>query len=129
VPGLREINRLSGIAIDSGIKVHAFLGPGLLESTYRVCLVHELRKRGLKVLCEVPLPVSYDGILIEAGYRLDILIEDQIVIEVKAVRSVSPVHAAQLLTYLRLSKRRVGLLMNFHVRLLKEGITRLINGF
>src|SRR5687768_15295815 len=122
-----ELNELSGKIIDSAIKVHKALGPGLLESAYEKCLVHELRKNGLKVETQVYLPVIYDGIQIDAGYRIDLFVEDIIIVEIKAVDSLLPVHQAQLLTYLRLAQRKIGLLINFNVALLKQGIKRVAN--
>lgn len=122
-----ELRRVSGAVIDAAMRVHSVLGPGLLESAYSACLAHELRRRGLKVLCEVPLPVVYDGVKLEAGYRLDMLVEDSVVVEVKAVESLAPIHQAQLLSYLKLSGKRVGLLINFHVLNLKDGIKRMVN--
>ena len=111
------------------MKVHTVLGPGLLESAYEACLAHELRRRGLRVETQVSLPVMYEGMQIELGYRLDLLVEDRVVVELKAIETVLPVHKAHLLSYLRLSGRRVGLLINFHVERLKNGITRVANDF
>ena len=105
------------------------LGPGLLDGAYEVCFAHELRKRGLRVETQLPLPVSYDGVRVDLGYRLDLLVENEIVVELKAIETVLPVHKAQLLSYLRLGGKRLGLLINFHVDRLKDGITRLVNGF
>ncbi len=122
-----ELNEISEKIIGAAIQVHTTLGPGLLESTYEACLKHELRKRGLKVLSQVGLPVIYDGIKIDLGYRLDLLIEDTVIIELKAVTTVTPLHEAQLLSYLKLSGKHLGLLINFNVTLLKDGITRRIN--
>ena len=110
--------------VDAALKVHRTLGPGLLESAYQACLAYELRKRGLQVVCEVAQPVYYDGQLIDAGYRLDMLVEDCVIIENKAVETVLPVHQAQLLTYLRLRKCTLGYLINWHVPLIKDGIQR-----
>ena len=121
---LREV---SGAVVDAAMRVHSALGPGLLESAYAACLTHELRKRGLKVACEVPLPVVYDGVKLEAGYRIDMLVEDAVAVELKAVEALAPIHQAQLLSYLKLSGKRVGLLINFHVLHLKDGIKRMIN--
>jgi len=118
---------LSGQVIDAAIAVHSALGPGLLESAYVACLAYELRERGLNVLTQVPLPVVYRGIRMELGYRMDVLVEDTLVVEVKAVTKVAAVHQAQLLSYLRLSGHRVGLLINFHVPRLKDGIRRMLN--
>lgn len=115
--------------IEAAMRVHSVLGPGLLESTYETCLAHELRKRGLAVRVQVPVPLVYDGIELEVAYRLDLLVDDEIIVEVKGVTKLHPVHEAQLLTYLRLSHRRVGLLLNFHSLRLRDGIKRLINGW
>jgi GxxExxY protein len=122
-----ELNDLSEKIIGCAIKVHRTLGPGLLESTYEVCLVHELKKAGLKVERQVPLPVIYDGIQLDAGYQLDILVEDTIILELKSVENLLPIHEAQLLTYLKLADKKLGLLINFNVTLLKNGIKRKIN--
>ncbi len=122
-----ELNEISEKIIGAAIQVHTTLGPGLLESTYEACLKYELQKRGLKVLSQVGLPVIYDGMKIDLGYRLDILVEDAVIVELKAVTTVTPLHEAQLLSYLKLSGKRLGLLINFNVTLLKDGITRRIN--
>lgn len=121
------INDISGEVVDAAMKVHSALGPGLLESAYHACLAYELRKRGLKVLTEVDLPVMYDGIRIDVGYRIDMLVEDSVAVEIKAVSKVLPVHEAQLLSYLKLGGYHVGLLLNFHVVRLKDGIKRMVN--
>lgn len=120
------LNHITGAVVDSALKVHRALGPGLLESAYRTCLVHELRKRGLDVLEEHPLPISYDGLRLDAGYRLDLLVERQVVVELKAVKRIHEIHEAQLLSHLRLGDYRVGLLINFHVVMLKDGIRRFV---
>ncbi len=122
-----ELNELSEKIIGCAIKVHRTLGPGLLESTYEVCLVHELKKAGLKVERQVPLPVIYDGIQLDAGYQLDVLVEDTIILELKSVEILLPIHEAQLLTYLKLANKKLGLLINFNVTLLKNGIKRKMN--
>jgi len=122
-----EINDISGSIVDAAMKVHSALGPGLLESTYEVCLKHELLKRGLRCLSQVTLPVIYDGVEIETGYRIDLLVEDAVIVELKAIERILALHEAQVLTYLKLSGKHVGLLINFNVRLLKDGIKRLIN--
>ena len=114
--------------VDASIKVHRALGPGLLESAYQHCLSYELRKRGLSVECEVLVPVVYDGVHIDAGYRLDMLVENCVIIENKVVKEILPIHKAQLLTYLRLRGVRLGFLLNWHKPLMKEGIQRMING-
>jgi len=111
--------------VDAAFAVHSHLGPGLLESVYEVCLTHELVKRGLKVSGQLALPIQYDTIRLDAGLRLDLLVEDSVIVELKAVESLMPVHKAQLLTYLKLSGCRLGLLINFNVPLIKNGIVRL----
>jgi GxxExxY protein len=121
-----ELERLASIIVDSGLKVHRALGPGLLESAYEHCLAYELESRGLRVDRQMPLPIVYDGVRLDAGYRLDLLVEKSIIIEVKVVEALTPVHYAQLLTYLKLSGCRIGFLMNFHVALFKQGLKRLV---
>ena len=122
-----ELNEISEKIIGASIQVHRTLGPGLLESAYEACLKYELEKRGLKVSSQVELPVIYDGMKIDLGYRLDLLVEESGIVELKAVNKTTPVHEAQLLSYLKLSKKRLGLLINFNVTRLKDGITRRIN--
>ena len=122
-----ELNEISEKIIGAAIQVHRTLGPGLLESTYEACLKYELEKRGLKIQSQVGLPVIYDGMKIDLGYRLDILVEDVVIIELKAVTTIIPLNEAQLLSYLKLSGKHLGLLINFNVTLLKDGITRRIN--
>ena len=122
-----DLNEISGIVIDSAMKVHTALGPGLLENAYEVCLKHELSNRQLRVMNQVMLPVYYDGISIDAGYRLDLLVEDSVIVELKAVEQLNSIHEAQLLTYLKISDKKVGLLINFNVARLKHGIKRLVN--
>ena len=107
-----DIEEIGKQIIDATIKVHRALGPGLLESTYQACLAYELRKRGLTVECEIPQPVNYEDIQIDVGYRLDMLVENVIIIENKAVEQILPIHEAQLLTYLKLSDRRLGYIIN-----------------
>ena len=127
---LDELNLLSGKVLDCAFRVHSNLGPGLLESTYEACLIYELKKLGLIVERQVAVPVIYDGVkLVDVGYRIDILVEAQLVLELKAVDSLAPIHRAQLLSYLRHSNRRLGLLINFNVERLKDGIVRQINGY
>ena len=113
--------------MDSCIKVHRALGPGLLESTYQLCLAHELKSRGFDVKTEVYLPVRYEGIEIESGYRIDMMVEGCIIVENKAVQAVIPVLEAQLITYLKLSGCRLGFLINWNVGLIKDGIKRVVN--
>src|SRR5215471_3702007 len=122
-----EINDITGAIVDSAIKVHSALGPGLLESTYEACLKHELSKRKIKCVSQVAMPVIYDGVEIEIGYRLDLLVEDAVIVELKAIEKLLGVHESQLLSYLKLSGKRVGLLINFNVKFLKDGIKRLIS--
>jgi len=114
--------------IKAALAVHSELGPGLLESAYEACLAYELRKVGLDVKTQVALPVVYQGVKMDLGYRLDLLVADEIVVEIKSIEALAPVHKAQLLSYLRLSKKKVGLLINFNVTHLKEGIHRVVNG-
>ena len=121
------LNEISGQIVDASIRVHSALGPGLLESTYEACLAYELRKRGLKVGVQVALPVEYEEVKVEVGYRIDLLVDDAVLVELKSVDSIHPIHRAQLLAYLRLSHKRVGLLINFNVKHLRDGIVRLIN--
>lgn len=115
--------------VDSALKVHSALGPGLLESAYEECLAYELVERGITVSRQKLLPIRYGQIEIDAGYRLDLLVDDQIVVELKAVGSLLPVHEAQLLSYLKLGGFHMGFLLNFNVRRMKEGIRRMLNGY
>ncbi|MBI3909745.1 MAG: GxxExxY protein [Armatimonadetes bacterium] len=110
--------------LGAAIEVHRALGPGLLESAYEECLCHELALRGISVERQVPLPVRYKGVLLDCAYRMDLVVEDAVVVELKCVEAILPVHEAQLLTYLRLSGKRVGLVVNFHEPVLKDGIVR-----
>ncbi|HMU34010.1 MAG TPA: GxxExxY protein [Pyrinomonadaceae bacterium] len=122
-----ELNEITEKVIGCAIKVHRALGPGLLESTYEVCLAHELVKEGLKVKTQVALPVVYDGLRLDAGYRIDMLVEDAVIVELKSIESLHPIHEAQVISYLKLSGKKIGLLINFNVKLLKGGIKRLVN--
>ena len=124
---MSDVNQITGAVITAAMKVHSALGPGLLESAYEVCLLHELKKSGLRAEAQAGLPVQYDGIKIDVGYRLDLLVEDVVIVELKAVDQINAIHQAQLLSYLKLSGRRAGLLINFNVRHLKDGIKRLVN--
>jgi len=110
------------------MKVHSSLGPGLLESAYQACLAHELRSRGIEVAAQVAVPVVYQGQKLEVGYRIDLLVENRVVVEVKSVEAVHPIHEAQLLSYMRLSGLNVGLLINFNVLHLRDGIRRMVDG-
>lgn len=122
-----EINQISGAVVDAAMKVHTALGPGLLESAYEMCLIRELRKRGLRTESQVPIAVHYDGETLDAGYRADLVVEGLVLVELKSVELVLPIHKAQLLSYLRLSGMQVGLLINFNVEHLRDGIKRVIN--
>jgi GxxExxY protein len=121
-----ELNNLSYQIIGCVYKVHSALGPGLLESTYEVCLEHELLKSGLAVERQKPLPVIYDEIQLNAGYRIDLLVNHQIILELKSVDEIAPIHKAQLMTYLKLSGLKLGLLLNFNVLNMRKGITRIV---
>lgn len=121
-----EIVRIARLSLDAAFKVHRALGPGLLESIYEVCLAYELEKMGLRVRRQMVLPVMYDGVHLDAGLRIDLLVEDLLIIEVKAVEKHHPLFEAQLLTYLKLTHLQLGLLINFNVTLLKEGIKRVV---
>jgi GxxExxY protein len=124
-----QLNEITGTIIDSAMKVHSALGPGLLESTYEICLLHELRKRSLEVKSQLSLPVAYDGVRLDAGYRIDLLVESSVIVELKAVERLLPVHEAQIPSYLKLSGYTVGLLLNFNVVHFKNGIKRIVNNF
>ena len=122
-----NLNSITYEIIGAAYDVHRALGPGLLESTYEVCLMYCLTRKGLKVENQKPLPVIFQDVRLNAGYRIDLIIEDQVIVEIKSVEALSPVHHAQLLTYLKLSGRKVGLLINFNVSDLKDGIKRMVN--
>jgi GxxExxY protein len=124
-----QINQITRQIIGAAMRVHTALGPGLLESAYRACLIHELRKQGFKVASEVGLPVIYLGEKIDLGYRIDLIVADCVIVEIKCVEAINPVHKAQLLSYMRLSGRQIGLLINFHVEHLKDGIKRMVDGY
>ncbi len=120
-----ETNQITNEILDSAFKIHTQLGPGLLESAYRKCLVYELKNKGLFVEEEKPLPIIYEEIKLECGYRIDILVERKVVVELKVVENFNEVHVAQVLTYLKFSKNKVGLLLNFYKKSLKDGIKRI----
>ncbi len=122
-----ELNEISEKIIGCAIRVHRTLGPGLLESTYEVCLIHELQKAGLEVQSQLALPVIYDGIKLDAGYRIDLLVENAVIVELKAIDGLLPIHEAQVISYLKLSGKKVGLLINFNVKQLIKGLKRLAN--
>ena len=120
-----EPNSLTGKIIGAAIEIHRALGPGLLESAYEACLIYELRLRKLKVEPQKSMPVFYKDVMLDCGYRVDIVVEDRVIVEIKSVSSLAPIHEAQLLSYLKLSNCKIGLLINFNVRVLKEGICRM----
>lgn len=120
-------NEISKIVFDCALKVHKTLGPGLLESAYEECLFYELSKTGLKVEKQKPLPLIYESVKMEVGYRVDVIIENKVIIEIKAVEALNDVHLAQLLTYLKLTDCKLGMLINFNVSLIKSGIKRVVN--
>jgi GxxExxY protein len=122
----RQTQEIGTSVLDAAFAVHRTLGPGLLESTYEICLEHELRQRGHGVMRQIALPVVYDTIKLDAGYRIDLIVDGAVIVEVKSVEALAPVHEAQVLTYLKLSSRRLGYLVNFNVALLKQGIKRMI---
>lgn len=124
---VNEINVRTGQIVDAAMKVHSTLGPGLLESAYEACLAYELRKRGLHVVTQPILPVIYDDIEVELAYRLDLLVDNEVIVELKTVKKLLPIHKAQLLSYLKLSHHRVGLLINFREVRLKNGIRRMVH--
>ena len=122
----KQTEGLATVVVDAGLKVHRALGPGLLESVYEHCMAYELQKRGLAVRRQVPLPIVYEGVKLDAGYRLDLLVENAIIIEIKSVETSSRLYEAQILTYLRLSPQRLAFLMNFNVALFKQGLRRYV---
>ncbi|MBI4536533.1 MAG: GxxExxY protein [candidate division NC10 bacterium] len=124
---MKDLNSISGAIVDAAFHIHSTLGPGLLESVYEVVLAHELEKRGLKVERQTPVPIDYDGVHFEVGFRADLVVESGIVVELKSVEELSPVHSKQRLTYLRLLDYRLGLLLNFGAPIIKNGIRRIVN--
>ena len=124
---MKTIEEIATEIVDSCFKIHKELGPGLLESAYETCLEYELTKRGLSVERQIPQPLIYEEIAIDAGYRIDLLINGLIIVELKAVEQLAPIHTAQLITYLKLSKKTLGFLINFHTPLIKNGIKRIAN--
>lgn len=125
---VNELNRISGIVLDCSIEVHRVLGPGLLESVYEICLLKEIRARGLKAENQVPLHVIYKNEVIDKQFSVDILVEDKVLVELKTVEKFLPIHKAQTITYLRLSGKNLGLMINFNVSLLVQGFERVLNG-
>jgi GxxExxY protein len=122
-------NEIGDGVISAAMRVHSVMGPGLLESAYEACLRYELEKRELRVRTQVLLPVRYDDLVLDAGYRIDLLVEELVVVELKAVQGILPVHKGQLLSYLRLGRFKLGYLLNFHVARMRDGIVRMVNGF
>jgi len=123
----RSLNEITRQIIGAAVEVHRALGPGLLESAYEACLAFELAERGLRIERQKALPVVYREVKLDCGYRLDLLVEDRVIVEIKAVDRLAAIHEAQLLSYLKLSDRRLGLLINFNVRLLTDGVRRVVN--
>jgi GxxExxY protein len=123
----RDLNEISRQIVDAAVQVHKKLGPGLLESVYRECLVYEVQKRGLRVEVEVQVPIIYDGVPLKSALRLDLLVDNEIIVELKSIEDILAVHRAQLLSYLKLTNKRLGLLLNFNVPSIKNGIYRLVN--
>ncbi len=121
-------NKIAKLVVDAAYHVHIKLGPGLLESVYEVVMAHEIEKRGLSVERQLSMPVQYDGLVFDEGFRADMVVEDSVILELKSVELVAPVHKKQLLTYLRLTDKRLGLLLNFGAPLIKKGIFRIVNG-
>jgi len=121
-------NEIAAHIVDAAFKIHEKLGPGLLESVYEVVLAHELQKRGLRVARQVPIPIIYDGIKFEEGFRADLLVEAKVIVELKSLETVPPVHKKQVLTHLRLMNLKLGLLINLGEELIKNGISRVVNG-
>lgn len=121
-------NEIAKIVVDAAFKVHSKLGPGLLESAYQAILCYELKQRGLSIEAEIPMPLNYDGIILDIGYRADLIVEHLVIIELKSMEKIAEVHKKQLLTYLRVSNIHLGLLINFGVPLIKDGISRVVNG-
>jgi len=124
-----ELNEISGVVVDRAMKIHQSLGPGLLESVYQRVLAYELRKAGLAVETEVPIPVEWDGHIIDESFRADLIVNGKVLIELKSIENLQPVHKKQTLTYLKLANLRLGLLINFGSQLLKDGIHRIVNDF
>lgn len=122
-----ELNQISSQILAAAFKVHTAIGPGVLESVYQTCLHHELRKAGLRVEAQVAVPVQYDGLHLESGFRIDLLVEDRIILELKCIEDILPIHKAQLLTYLKLANKPLGLLLNFNVVHMRDGIKRIVN--
>ena len=124
-----RLNKITEAIIGAAMNVHRALGPGLLESAYEACVLHELAQVGLKVVQQKPLPVIYRGVTLDCGYRLDLMVEGEVIVEIKSIEKLLPIHKAQLMSYLKLAGCNVGLLINFNVEVLKQGIQRVVSGF
>ena len=122
-----DINNISGEIVDSAIKIHKILGPGLLENAYEACMIHELESKGLDTESQVTLPIVYEDVKIDLGYRIDLLVNEKVIVELKSVEKVIPIYEAQILSYLKLSNIKLGLLINFNVTRMKDGIKRFAN--
>lgn len=121
-------NEIAKVIVDAAYKIHTTLGPGLLESVYEQVLAHELEQRNLKVIRQLPIPIVYESVKLAEGFRADLMVENKVIVELKSVEIIAPVHKKQLITYLRLADKRLGLLINFGSALIKDGITRIVNG-
>jgi GxxExxY protein len=121
-------NAIAKEIVDAAFRIHTTLGPGLLESVYQTVLAYELGRRDLRTISQQPIPVVYENVRIDTGFKADLVVEDKVIVEIKSVELIGPVHKKQLLMYLRLADKRLGLLINFHVALIKDGITRIVNG-
>lgn len=126
--GIVTENEIAKVIVDAAYKIHTTLGPGLLESVYEQVLAHELEKRNLKVIRQLPIPIVYESVKLAEGFRADLMVENKVIVELKSVEIIAPVHKKQLITYLRLADKRLGLLINFGSALIKDGITRIVNG-
>jgi len=126
--GIMTENEIARIVVDTCYQIHTKLGPGLLESVYEVVLAHDLTRRGLRVARQVSMPIVWEGIAFDEGFRADVIVDDKVIVELKSVEKIQPVHSKQLLTYLRLSDTRLGLLVNFGEAFIKDGIKRVVNG-
>ena len=126
--GIVTENEIAKVIVDAAYKIHTTLGPGLLESVYEQVLAHELEQRNLKVIRQLPIPIVYESVKLAEGFRADLMVENKVIVELKSVEIIAPVHKKQLITYLRLADKRLGLLINFGSALIKDGITRIVNG-
>ena len=125
---MQRENEIATIIVDIAFKIHCAIGPGLLESAYEAVMIYELQKRGLAVSAQVPVPIVYESVRLDTGFRADLIVEDLVIVEIKSLEKTVPVHKKQLTTYLRLAGKRLGLLINFGEELIKDGITRIVNG-